>query len=144
MKHGYEDWKINVIVLFTDKLLFKNWFENVLHEFFKFVPSMSNALDSIVDNKWVGPLVVLQVKYFENIYKTEKRALHAQMSHSTVCNTTVSTKKIRHTLVKQVRQLRVMPHVCKGNAPVNVTKKYVFVQAIKRGHMYVCVCVCHH
>ena len=31
---------------------------------------------------------------------TRKRALHARMSHSTVCNTTVSTKKTRLTLVK--------------------------------------------
>ena len=31
---------------------------------------------------------------------TRKRALHARMSHSTVCNTTVSTKKTRRTLMK--------------------------------------------
>ena len=31
---------------------------------------------------------------------TRKRALHARMFHSTVCNTTVSTKEIRRTLVK--------------------------------------------
>ena len=60
------------------------------------------------------------------------------MSHSTVCNTTVSTKKTHCTLVKQVHKLRVTPHACKGNAPVTV-KKYVFVQAINRGHGYGCV-----
>ena len=32
--------------------------------------------------------------------KTRKRALLGRMLHSTVCNTTVSTKKIRPTLVK--------------------------------------------
>ena len=31
---------------------------------------------------------------------TRKRALHARMSHSTICNMTVSTKKTCHTLVK--------------------------------------------
>ena len=31
---------------------------------------------------------------------TRKRALHARMSHSTACNTTVSTKKTLRTLVK--------------------------------------------
>ena len=31
---------------------------------------------------------------------TKKRALHARTSHSTVCNTTVSTKKPRRTLMK--------------------------------------------
>ena len=35
-----------------------------------------------------------------------------------------------------------MPHACKGNAPVNVKEKYVFVQAIKRGLEYGCVHVC--
>ena len=65
------------------------------------------------------------------------------MSHSTVCNTTVSIKKTRRTLAKYVRNLRVTPHACERNAPISV-KKYVFVQAIKRGHGYICVCVCHH
>ena len=32
--------------------------------------------------------------------ETRKRALHARMSHSTVCNTTVSTKKTRRSLMK--------------------------------------------
>ena len=64
------------------------------------------------------------------------------MSHSTVCNTTVSTKKTRRTLVKKKRQLHVTPHEWKGNAPVNMKEKYVFVQAIKRGHGYGCVYVC--
>ena len=35
---------------------------------------------------------------------------------------------------KYAMQLRVTLHACKGNAPVNVKEKYVFVQAIKRGH----------
>ena len=70
---------------------------------------------------------------------TRKRALHARMSHSTVCNTTVSTKKTRHTLMKQVRQLRVTMHARKRNASVNVEEKYVFCSATKRG--YVCVIV---
>ena len=78
----------------------------------------------------------------ELLYKTRKRALHGRMHHSTVCNTTDSTKKIRRKLVKYVRQLRVTPHACNGNAPVNVKKKYVFVQAINRGHRYVCVYMC--
>ena len=34
-----------------------------------------------------------------------------------------------------------MPHACKGNAPVNVKEKFAFVQAIKRGHGCVYVCV---
>ena len=40
---------------------------------------------------------------YQNIYlaiETRKRALHARMSHSTVCNTIVSTKKTRRTLMK--------------------------------------------
>ena len=73
---------------------------------------------------------------------TRKQALHAQMSHSKVCNTTVSTKKTCCTLVKQVQKLRLIPHVCKGNSLVSVKGKYVFVQTIKRGR--VCICVCHH
>ena len=77
-----------------------------------------------------------------SLQKTRKRALHARMSHGTVCNTTVSTKKARRTLVKIVRQLRVTPHACKGNTPVNVKEKYVFVQAIKRRYGYGCVHVC--
>ena len=32
--------------------------------------------------------------------ETRKRALHARMSHITVCNTTVSTNKTRRTLMK--------------------------------------------
>ena len=66
--------------------------------------------------------------------ETRKRALHARMFHSTVCNTTISNKKTRRTQVKQVSQLRVTPHACKGNIPVNVKEKYVFVQGIKHGH----------
>ena len=70
---------------------------------------------------------------------TRKRALHARMSHSTVCNTTVSTKKTLRTRVKWVRKLHVTPDARKGNAPVNMKEKYVSVQAIKRGHGYGCV-----
>ena len=76
-----------------------------------------------------------------SIINTRKRALHAKMSHSTVCNTTVSTKLTHRTLVKYVRTLRVTPHACKEIAPVNVKEKHVFVQAIKRGHGYRCVYV---
>ena len=74
---------------------------------------------------------------------TRKWTLHVRVSYSTVCNTTVSTKKTRRTLMKQVRKLRVKPHVCEGNAPVSVKKNYVFVQAIKRGrgHGHRCMCV---
>ena len=94
-------------------------------------------------DRWsdIQPISGRKTRYFI----TRKRALHTQMSHSTVCNTTISTKKIRHTLMKLVRQLRVTPHACKKNAPVNVKEKYLFVLAIKRGHgMDVCMCVCHH
>ena len=61
------------------------------------------------------------------------------MSHNAVCNTTVSTKKIRPTLVKQVRKLCVALHACKGNSPVSVKEECVLVQAIKCG--YGCVYV---
>ena len=71
-----------------------------------------------------------------------KRALHARMSHSIACNTIVSTKKTRCTLMKQVRQLHVTPHACNGNAPVNVKEKYVLYNANKCGHGYGCVYVC--
>ena len=66
---------------------------------------------------------------------TIKRALRARMSHSIVCNTTVSTKKTCRTLITQ--------HACKGNTPVIMKEKYVFVQPINRGYgcVYVCVCV---
>ena len=37
-----------------------------------------------------------------------------------VCNTTVSTKKTRRTVVKSVRKLRVMPHACEENTPVSI------------------------
>ena len=63
------------------------------------------------------------------------------MSHSTVCNKTVSTKKTLHTLVKLVRKLHVAPDACKGNATVNMKEKYVSVQAMKRGYRCVYVCV---
>ena len=53
---------------------------------------------------------------------TRKRALHARMSHSTVCNTTISTKKTLRTPVKEVRKLHETPQACKGNAPVNMKK----------------------
>ena len=36
---------------------------------------------------------------------TRKRVLHARMSHSTVCNMTVSTKKTLRTLVKTSMQV---------------------------------------
>ena len=72
---------------------------------------------------------------------TRKHALHARMSHSTVCNTTVSTKKILRKLVKYVRKLHVTPHACNGNAPVNMKEKYVSVQAVHEGEICVCVCV---
>ena len=39
--------------------------------------------------------------YLDNNKLTRKWALHARMSHSTVCNTTVSTKKTHHTPVKK-------------------------------------------
>ena len=55
------------------------------------------------------------------------------MSHSTICNTTVSTKKPRPTLVKKVRKLRVTLYTCKGNAPVIVNKDM-------RHEEYVCLC----
>ena len=45
---------------------------------------------------------ISQSMYFGKYTITKKRALHAPMSHSTVCNTTVSTNKIRLTLVKSV------------------------------------------
>ena len=53
----------------------------------------------------------------------------------------VSTKKTLCTLVKKVRKLHVTPHACKGNAPVNMKEKYVYVQAMKRGYRRVYVCV---
>ena len=40
------------------------------------------------------------MKYQGKVYLTRKRALRARMSHSKVCDTTVSTKKTRPTLVK--------------------------------------------
>ena len=43
-------------------------------------------------------------------YTTRKLTLHARMSHSTVCNTTVSIKKTRRTLVKYVRKLSLASH----------------------------------
>ena len=41
------------------------------------------------------------------------------MSNSTVCNITVSIKKTRLTLVKQVDKLSDTLHVCKEKAPVS-------------------------
>ena len=56
------------------------------------------------------------------------------MSHTAACNTTVSTKNTRPTLVKFVRNLCITLHACKGNASENV-------QEIKRGHGYEYVCL---
>ena len=87
---------------------------------------------------------------------TRKRALHARMSHSTVCNTTVSTKKTLRILMKQVRQLHVTPHACKGNAPVNMNEKYVcasnqawawvcvIINQLSSRQLLVCVCMVVH
>ena len=47
----------------------------------------------------VNYLRVLAVNMMQQI-ETRKRALHARMSHSTVCNTTVSTKKTSRTQAK--------------------------------------------
>ena len=78
---------------------------------------------------------------FKLLISTRIRALHARMSHSTICNTTVSTKKTRRTLAKYVRKLCVIPYACEGNAPVSVKKKYVFVQA-NNVAMGIDVCMC--
>ena len=54
-----------------------------------------------------------------------RRALHAQ----TVFNTTVSAKRTRPTLVKQLFKLRVTLHACKENDPVRVKKKRAMMSA---------------
>ena len=43
---------------------------------------------------------IVKEGFWSSANVTRKRALHARMCHSTVCNTTVSTKKTRRTLVK--------------------------------------------
>ena len=67
------------------------------------------------------------------------------MSHSRVCNTTVSTKKTRPTLAKHVRKLRVTLHACKGNVPVSVKNEYatssMYVWACNKEYAVMCMCV---
>ena len=46
------------------------------------------------------PYFTHYVSLLPHVEITRKWALHAWMSHSTVCNTTVSTKKTRRTLMK--------------------------------------------
>ena len=48
------------------------------------------------DSNYVGSYLPINYRQSE----TNKRALHARMSHNTFCNTTVSTKKTRRILVK--------------------------------------------
>ena len=68
--------------------------EDILFESYQGIFSMSN-LPKVIWKKFK-----IRVSWFFNIKLTRKRALHAQMSHNTVCKSTVSTKKTRRTLVK--------------------------------------------
>ena len=77
------------------------------------------------------------------IIATEKRALHARMSHSTVCNMTVSTKKAHtgeiSTPVTCNAACVQEKHSCKREGKIRVcasNQAWAWV--------WVCVCVCHH
>ena len=78
------------------------------------------------------------------IHKLEYKRF-TPMSHSTACNTTVSTKKTRPTLKKYVRKLRETLHACKENAPVSVkeecTTRYTCVCANNQAWVWLCECV---
>ena len=83
-----------------------------------------------------------------NLKPTRKRALHAEMSHSTVGDTIVPTKKIRLTLVKKLCKLRITLHSCREKALVILKKNAtrgvcVFVEAIKRRYGNGCLYVCY-